>query len=530
MSFTVVSATQITAIVPAGVGTVQVTVVTPGGVSAGRPYTYLPVPTLTALTPNQGPITGGNTVTLTGTGFTRVTTVSFGGILASSFTVVSDTQVTAIAPAGGLGSVGVTVTSPGGTSNGILYSYVAAPTLGAVTPNAGPATGGNTVILTGTDLTGASVVSFGGVAAVSFTVVSATQITVIAPAGTGTVQVTITTPGGTTAGRPYTYVPAPILTGRSPSVGRAAGGNIVTLTGTNLTGTTAVSFGTTAATSFTVVSDTQVRATAPAGTGVVAITVTTPGGGSNPLTYTYVSITSINPAQGPTSGGTTVTITGAGFTGATGVSFNSARPTFTVDSDTQITVTTLPTSAGTVQVSVRTPNGDSNSVPFTFVAAPILFLLIPGTGSAAGGDSVVLTGTHFTGATTVSFGGTPATSFTVDSDTQITAVASARAGNITISVRVITAGGTSNPLLYSYRPQLDSSSPNSGPPGTSVALGGVGFTGATGVFFGGVTVPSFTVVSDSQITTTSPLHVPGTVDVTVINAVGSSDGVPYTYP
>ncbi|WP_309241314.1 IPT/TIG domain-containing protein, partial [Nocardia sp. BSTN01] len=66
---------------------------------------------------------------LTGTGLTGATGVSFGATPASSFTVDSDTQITAVAPAGAAGTVSVTVATVGGTSNGVSYTYVAVPTL-----------------------------------------------------------------------------------------------------------------------------------------------------------------------------------------------------------------------------------------------------------------------------------------------------------------------------------------------------------------------------------------------------------------
>ncbi|MBF6254684.1 IPT/TIG domain-containing protein, partial [Nocardia farcinica] len=91
----------------------------------------------------------------TGTGLTGASAVNFGGTPATSFIVNSDTQITAIAPAG-TGTVQLTVTTPGGTSNGVAYTYVAVPTVTAAVPNAGVEAGGTTVVVTGTGLTGAT--------------------------------------------------------------------------------------------------------------------------------------------------------------------------------------------------------------------------------------------------------------------------------------------------------------------------------------------------------------------------------------
>ncbi len=117
-SFTVNSATQITATSPAGTGTVDVTVTTAGGTSptsAADQFTYTSVPTVTNINPNTGPPAGGTSVTITGTNFSGATVVRFGGTAAGSFTVNSATQITATSPAG-LGIVDVTVTTAGGTS------------------------------------------------------------------------------------------------------------------------------------------------------------------------------------------------------------------------------------------------------------------------------------------------------------------------------------------------------------------------------------------------------------------------------
>ncbi|MFI6310802.1 IPT/TIG domain-containing protein, partial [Nocardia fusca] len=316
----------------------QVTVTTAGGTSNGVAYTYVAVPALTTVVPNVGPVSGGTTVVLTGTGLTGATAVTFGGTPATSFTVDSATQITAVAPAG-TGTVQITVTTVGGTSNGVAYTYVAVPTLATVVPNVGPVAGGTTVVLTGAGLAGASAVTFGGTPATSFTVNSATQITAVAPAGTGTVPVTVTTAGGTSNGVGYTYVAVPALTTVLPNVGLEAGGTTVIVTGTGLSTASAVTFGGTPATSFTVNSDTQITAVAPAGTGTVQLTVTTAGGVSNGVTYTYVAVpalTAVVPNVGPASGGTTVVVTGTGLTGASAVTFGATPATsFTVDSATQ---------------------------------------------------------------------------------------------------------------------------------------------------------------------------------------------------
>jgi hypothetical protein len=257
-------------------------------------------PTITAINPNAGIASGGTTVTITGTFFTTAIAVKFGAVNAG-FAVNSPTQITATAPAGA-GIVDVTVTTQLGgtsaTSSADQFTYVAPPVVTGLTPNTGPATGGTSVIITGSGFSGATSVHFDGTLATSFTVNSATQITAIASAGTGTVDVTVTIPfGGTSAtsnADQFTYVAAPTVTGLSPNAGPATGGTSVLITGTGLTGATAVYFDGSAATSFTVNSDSQITATSPAGAGTVDVIVTTVGGTSTASSadqFTYLTPT-----------------------------------------------------------------------------------------------------------------------------------------------------------------------------------------------------------------------------------------------
>src|SRR5450830_520423 len=373
----------------------------------------LPVPTVSSISPTSGSTAGGTSVIITGTNLTGATAVRFGATNAGVFTVNSPTQITATAPSG-TGTVDVRVTAAGGTSATSAadqFTYVAAPTVTSISPSSGPATGGTSVTINGTNFTGTTAVTFGATAATGITVVNATQITATAPAGTGTVDVRITTPGGTSAtsaADQFTYVAAPTVSGISPATGLTAGGAIVTITGTNLTGAMAVRFGASNASSFTVSSATQITATAPAGSGTVDVRVTTAGGtsatsGADQFTYVAAPVvTSISPTSGPATGGTTVIITGTNFAGTTAVTFGATAATgFTVNSATQITATAPSGSAGTVDIRVTTTGGTSATSAadqFTYVGAPTVTSISPTGGSTNGGTTVVITGTRFSGA------------------------------------------------------------------------------------------------------------------------------------
>jgi phosphodiesterase/alkaline phosphatase D-like protein len=260
----------------------------PGGTGKGADRTFKTLPnppTVGSVNPSEGPQGGGTAVTITGTNLSGATAVKFGSSSATSFKVNSATSITAVSPAG-TGTVHVTVSTPGGTSapsEADEFSYVPLPAVTGVSPGEGPEGGGTAVTITGTDLSGATVVKFGSADATGVEVTSETTITALAPAGSGTVHVTVSTPGGTSAtsgADEFRYVPPPTVTGVSPNAGPTAGGSTVTITGTSLGKATAVKFGTTAATGVKVNSPTSITAVSPAGSGTVDVRVSTVGGTS----------------------------------------------------------------------------------------------------------------------------------------------------------------------------------------------------------------------------------------------------------
>ncbi|GHJ39550.1 S-layer family protein [Streptomyces sp. TS71-3] len=537
----VLSDTQITARTPAGGGSVKVTVTGPTGTSTQNVfYTYVAIaPILTSLSPASGPAAGGNTVTINGVNLTGATQVLFGSQPATILSNTS-TRITVTAPAGS-GTVDVTVTTTAGTSNALSYTYVsvAVPVLASLSPSSGAAAGGNTVTLSGSNLSGATQVLFGPNAA-AIVSNTATEVVVTAPAGSGTVDVTVTTTAGTSNALSYTYVSVavPVLASLSPSSGAAAGGNTVTLSGSNLSGATQVLFGPNAA---AIVSNTatEVVVTAPAGSGTVPVTVTTAGGTSNALSYTYVSVavpvlTSLSPTSGPTAGGNTVTINGMNLSGATQVRFGLNPATILTNTDTQITVSAPAGPPSSVPVTVTTAGGTSNPLSYFYIAAPTVSDLSPHLGPATGGNTVTVFGSNLTLTSAVNFGGQPATAFTVVSDSQLTVTAPPGSG--TVAVTVTTPGGTSstgigNPF-YTYlgAPFLTSLTPSEGSSagGEAIVLTGGNLTFTDMVTFGGVPA-SFAAISDTQVVATSPAGAPGTVPVVAHTPAGDSNSLPFTY-
>jgi hypothetical protein len=284
--------TQIVATAPAGTDSVHVTVTNATGTnSAGTADTFSYLPQLTKISPSSG--AAGAKITLTGTNLKTVTAVSFGGVAATNVKAVSDTSVTATVPASS-GTVSLTLTSPGGTSATVTkgaFTY-SAPAIKSISPKYGADTGGKTVTFTGTNLGGVATVVFGARTATA-TVVSQTKLTAVAPVGTGTVTLGANWAGGlVSAPASLTYSYAPAVTSISKRTGPAAGGTTVTVSGHNLSDVTAVLFDTTSVAA-TVISDSKVQATSPAGTGTVNVTVVDSGGDQSATakgaTFTYTS-------------------------------------------------------------------------------------------------------------------------------------------------------------------------------------------------------------------------------------------------
>jgi hypothetical protein len=412
-------------------------------------------PVVTSIIPASGAIAGGTVVTVTGTGFTGVTGVFFGGFPATSFTFVSARQVIAVSPAGGATDV-VVDTAAGSSTPGTSdqFSYIG-PFVNGMSPGSGTTAGGDTVTLTGSGFTGVTQVNF-GTASATFTFISDSNLTAISPPGTGVVDVTVTTPAGTSAaGFTFFYQQpkvTPSVTGINPGNGAAGGGDTVTISGSGFSSVSVVNFGAAPAASFSFISDTQIIAVSPPGSGMVDITVqtaagTSPTGAGDQFTFAAPppAVIGLNPNSGPAKGASSVDVTGSGFTGVTAVNFGpNAASTFSFVSDGEVTAVS-PAGSATVDLTVVTPAGTSTTGfldQFTYNSAPPAVTSVdPVTGSADGGDTVTIDGTGFTGITGVTFGGTPAASFNFVSDGQVTAVSPAGSG--TVDITITTPGGVS---------------------------------------------------------------------------------------
>jgi hypothetical protein len=225
----------------------------------------------------------------------------------------------------------------------------------------------------------------------------------------------------------------PTITGFAP--GSAAAGSSVTVDGTGFGNVTSVKVNGVAA-SFSVLSKVQLRLTVPASATSGTIAITTAGGTATSAGTLSVlpRVTGFTPSAAAV--GTTVTINGNAFGGATSVLFNGVGAVPATVLATKITVP-VPADASTGKLTVVTGAGPGQSAA-TFKVVPKLTSFSPGSGVV--GTSITITGTGFTDVTAVKFNGHAASSYTRDSSTQITAMVPL--GATTGKISVVTAGGT----------------------------------------------------------------------------------------
>jgi uncharacterized delta-60 repeat protein len=159
----------------------------------------------------------------------------------------------------------------------------------------------------------------------------------------------------------------------------------------------------------------------------------------------------------------------------------------------------------------------SSFVLARYIAGPVVTSFTPTQGRA--GTRVQIEGLHFSGATAVSFNGTNAKAFSVESDTRITAKVPIGATSGPINVTTPATSGMSSDSFSMPAPMIKNFSPQKGRVGRKVSIGGIGFTGATAVAFNGIAA-AVTVKSDKKITTIVPAGATsGRITVTTATAL-----------
>jgi hypothetical protein len=345
------SDTSVTVTVPSGAASGKVSLTGPGGTATSHDtFTVIPPPAVTGFSPKSA--VEGTTVKVSGKNLTGATTVTLDGD-SVSFTVLTATSLTFVVPADAHGGqVAVTSSTGVGTSTA---RFGIKPTITSFTPGTGIVT--STFDVTGTGFNDVTSARIGSTTA-TVTVNSDTSLTITVPSGAKPGKVSVRGAGGTaTSTTAFTVLPPPLITGLSP--GKAVEGATVKVTGAHFTGATQVTLDGDDVT-FASVTAGSLTFTVPADAMPGHVTVTTPYGTStskNAFAITPV-ITSFAPNNGMVS--STITLTGTGFNSVNGARVGSKAASYSVLSDTSMTVT-VPDGAGTGKVTVTTTGSAGTS-------------------------------------------------------------------------------------------------------------------------------------------------------------------------
>jgi len=573
---TFVSDTTLTVTSPAwsSAEAVTVKVVNPDGQFAekAQAYTYnWPQPAVTSILPNEGETTGGTLVTVTGTDFQNGAKVYFNDQLVTQATFYSSSQIKLLTPVWSTAEVvAVKVVNPDGQSaiaeqgfNYLLPPPPPAPVITAVTPDHGLMTGGENVVIEGSNFIRGAKVKLKD-REVTTIFVSSKQLKITTPiwASPETVDVSVTNPGGQTVtmSQAFTFAtppppPAPVITSISPNEGELDGGLVITISGKNFETATKVYFNDTAIQS-TVYGTGQIKAVTPKWTasGPVDVKVTNSDGQSVTLSsgFKYLSLpaptlTSITPNNGLITGGTLVTVTGSNFVNGAKLTFGNQKLVTTFVSATQLRITTpVWETAEQVDITVTNPDGQTASLSnaFTFETPPPpppaeLTSITPAEGELTGGLVVTLTGKNFDSRAKVYFNDTLVPS-TLYSTTQIKLTTPQWPTSGFVDVKVVNGDGQSSTLSNAFKylapppppaPTVTSVTPNIGlnTGGTIVTVVGTNFVSGTKVKLENVEVETSLVSSTSLRIKTPAWPTAESVDVTVTNPDGQTATLAQAY-
>ncbi|MGW8824337.1 IPT/TIG domain-containing protein [Paenibacillus lautus] len=567
----------LSAVTPAGVepGTVDVIVENPDGRSATLPqsftYNEMPKMTITSITPDQGSTKGGETIAVNGTLIQPGTKVFFGDTEGSNYKYSSIVKMLVTAPSQiDPGTVDIRVESPDGYSVTLplAYTYIApppppAPIITKITPSEGKLAGGDSVFVDGSNFQNGVKVLFNDTELSNVTFVNETRVRVITPQWTvpGKVNVTIVNPDQQSSVKieGFEYLapppePDPVITSIIPGNGPFVGGNRVYIDGQNYKDGAKVYFNDREIeTKF--VSASRLQITAPAATveGYVNVKVVNPDQNSAeklngylydpPIIIPAPAITTVSPNFGSKTGNYIIDINGSDFQKNAKVIIGSTELNlYSYVSASKVKVRVpASTTAGSVDVTIINPDGQSNTLPngFTYEEPQItISKLTPSNGPLAGNTSVYVDGTNFDPALTVSFNGQPL-AFTYVNATRIRIVTPPGTVSGTVPVVLTNPSGLNATAQFTYdapppvpAPYITKLTVTSGSTagGYIMYIDGSAYQNGASIDFGGNIITPQYVNSSRLKITVPPSPTPGIIQVSVVNPDGKvSNSVNFEY-
>lgn len=469
---------EITATLPAGVGLDRdVRVITASGISdPGVTFDYN-APTINSISPASGPTSGGILLTIHGADFGREpSAVNVGGMSAPPVSWLDD-RIEATLPEGvGLDRTVVVTTASGPSNTDITFDYDP-PHVSSITPTSGPTAGGSIITINGTSFGPAP----GSVSLGSHQVMTSnwshTRIVGTLPVGEGTNQPVLVVTASGTSNEDITFdYNGPVVTGITPASGPTSGGVLLTILGENFGATPGTVQIGSADAPISSWQDNRIQATLPEGVGLdLPVMVTVDAGlSTSDFTFDYdpPTLQSISPVNGPTSGGTIITLLGSNFGPAPGsVRIGEQVAVPSLWSHTQVEVTLPPGVGLDNTVAVTTASGTTmDNITFNY-NGPTVTNIAPASGPTAGGVLLTILGEDF-GAMpgSVSVGGVSAQP-SQWSHVRIEAPLPPGVGLNKPVVVTTTSGQSNQNVVFDYdAPALSSVTPTSGPTSGGVLL------------------------------------------------------------
>jgi len=505
--------------VPTGQGTgIPITVKRYGQLSTVTPSTTWNFfgPTVSSIVPANGPTDAGVQILVSGSNFGLSQTVTIGDVVCpvvpGSISSNQDQLLCAL-PIGQGKSLSTKMNVSNQIStNAIFFTYDAPSVLvPLVFPFGTPTAGQVTMVIRGSNFGTSGTVMINTNTPCPFTSWSHRQINCTLPAGTGTGNSLVVTVAGQSSTAVTFNYDKPSISGIKPANGSTEGGYNVTITGTNFgvpAVTTVVLNSVSGGCPIVVMNDSMIICVMPKGSGISnTLSVNVNGQGSNTFTFAFNApiIASIYPANGPTQGGITITITGTSFGSSGSVSLltvagNTVDQCDITSHNSSTILCTLRPGTGTNKLLSLTVSSSfgaqtSNSVRFSY-DAPFITAVNPSNGSTAGSESIEILGGNFGasgGSVTID---NQICSISIYGDFRIVCLTPAGQGtNKTLNVSI---GGQSASTSFSYKPpaitalktDFDSANPLAMPTGgiaTRLTITGSNF-GTGGSFAPVVTV------------------------------------------
>lgn len=465
-----------------GAGVVNVNVIDDLGrtVTSSFQFTFKAPPAFSGnpYNPGAGGPSGGTLITVGGSGFEDTDVLRIDGAVVSK-THVAATQFTFLSPAKAAGLYTVRLTDRAGSVvSGPNFEVKTPPSFAAspYSPSAGTVAGGTVINVSGLGFASDDVLTFDG-ATLSKTHLGASSFSFVTPAkAAGTYTVTLTDRFGSVANGPSFTVKAPptfAANPYSPAGGAAAGGTLVTLTGTGFEDADVLRVGG-AVVGKVFVSSTEAQFASPllpAGTHAVTLTdragVVVNGPSFEVKAPPTFAATPYSPSGAPLTGGTVVTVTGTGFESTDVLRFDGVVTATSFVSSTSFTFTTPAKAAGSYTVSLTDRlGGVANGPTYTMKGAPTISTVAivsgPSSGTKGvpfgGGTTARVTGTGFDpndvvklGGITVTKSGAGATQF------DFVVPASSTAGDATLQVTDPFGQSSSLTAALRYMGYLDAS-------------------------------------------------------------------------